>query len=335
MIGASREPDAQPRGGVAWLNVSAGPAEGSGARLLTGPLGLQLAPLAVPGTRYYFQGGRLRGARCIWAASTVAGARLARAARSAPTAGEPAVHLLARAAATGSVLEHQTSVPSTGVLRVIDPSAAVSEQFEDNTHAFTLNVPLACVAMEPVLVTEMFGRTYPLSPLQEQLLRSAVALLVYGPAELRTPEQLDGVDCYLAALATLLLRTAGRRPSAGSAVEVGPETLLRARVDAIISEQAADPLLTPGVIAAQLNTSLRQLYRAFAGTDSPAARIRHYRLAHAADVLTAQATRPPVDQIARECGFTSAEYFSRAFRREFGVSPRAYRSAPRDRSVDS
>jgi len=37
-----------------------------------------------------------------------------------------------------------------------------------------------------------------------------------------------------------------------------------------------------------------------------------------------------VDKVAQQCGFVSAEYFSRAFRREFGLSPRAYRSAHRD-----
>jgi AraC-like DNA-binding protein len=42
-----------------------------------------------------------------------------------------------------------------------------------------------------------------------------------------------------------------------------------------------------------------------------------------------------VDKIAQECGFVSAEYFSRAFRREFGLSPRAYRSAHRDRPMGS
>jgi len=38
-----------------------------------------------------------------------------------------------------------------------------------------------------------------------------------------------------------------------------------------------------------------------------------------------------VEQVAQECGFPSAEYFSRAFRRECGLSPRAYRAAHRDR----
>ncbi|MGH8960152.1 MAG: AraC family transcriptional regulator, partial [Jatrophihabitantaceae bacterium] len=37
---------------------------------------------------------------------------------------------------------------------------------------------------------------------------------------------------------------------------------------------------------------------------------------------------------AHNSGFDSGEYFSRAFRREFGLSPRAYRSARvKDRAI--
>ena len=161
-----------------------------------------------------------------------------------------------------------------------------------------------------------------------QLLRSAVGLLLVG-AELTTPASLVGVDRYLAALTGLLLRTAVRKPTG----DVEQLESVRARTDAIIYEQAADQTLTPARIAAQLNVSLRQLYRAFNGTESPAARIRRRRLDRAAELLSARTPAPQVESVAQECGFASAEYFSRAFRREFGISPRAYRSAHRDVSV--
>ena len=62
----------------------------------------------------------------------------------------------------------------------------------------------------------------------------------------------------------------------------------RMRTDAIIYEQATDPNLTPAAIATQLNISLRQLYRAFSGAESPAARIRRRRLERAAEILAAR-----------------------------------------------
>jgi AraC-like DNA-binding protein len=49
-------------------------------------------------------------------------------------------------------------------------------------------------------------------------------------------------------------------------------------------------------------------------------------------MLAARSPQPQVERVAQECGFASAEYFSRAFRREFGISPRAYRSAHREQS---
>ena len=156
-------------------------------------------------------------------------------------------------------------------------------------------------------------------------------MLLTGGEELGSSASLVGVDRYLGALAGLLLRTAVRRPGA----DVEQMESIRARTDTIIFEQAADPLLTPASIAAQLNISLRQLYRAFNGTESPAARIRRRRLEHAAELLAARTAPSQVEKIAQECGFISAEYFSRAFRREFGLSPRAYRSAHRDRPVVS
>ena len=106
---------------------------------------------------------------------------------------------------------------------------------------------------------------------------------------------------------------------------------VRLRTDAIIFEQAADPNLTPATIAAQLNISLRQLYRAFNGTESPGrAHPPAPARAGGGDPRRRAAGPGHVERVALECGFASAEYFSRAFRREFGLSPRAYRSAHRD-----
>jgi AraC-like DNA-binding protein len=162
--------------------------------------------------------------------------------------------------------------------------------------------------------------------MQLNLLDGAVSLLVPGTTDFSTTAAMVGIDRYLASLTGLLLRTCVRKAS----TEVAQLELIRARTDAIILEQASDPSLTPASIAAQLSVSLRQLYRAVTGTDSPAARIRRRRLERAAELLTAGREGGQVEKIAQDCGFASAEYFSRAFRREFGLSPRAYRAAHRD-----
>jgi AraC-like DNA-binding protein len=326
MVEAPGRFEVPPPGAVAWLDVSADNPDTWTGRLRTGPLGMQISPLRSGRAPYFFKGARLRGTRCIWSASTLSGAELYRPARTGGTLGsfEGGVHLLARVEGGGSVFDPVGL--SSGLLHVYDPADEIAEQFTTNTHLYTLNIPLAAIGIDAVALREMRDRSYELTPFQSQLLRAAVGLLLVGGEELNTSASLIGVDRYLAALAALLLRTAVRR----SGPELAQAEHVRQRTDAIIYEQAADPNLTPATIAAQLNISLRQLYRAFNGTESPAARIRRRRLERAAEILAARSGPGHVERVAIECGFASAEYFSRAFRREFGLSPRAYRSAHRD-----
>jgi AraC-like DNA-binding protein len=317
-----------PPGGIAWLDVSAEMADSWPGRVRMGPLGLQISRL--PNTRvpYFFRGARLRGARCIWSASTVSGAELYRPLRPPASAIDSAVHIVVRAECAGSVFDPLGQL-TRGTLRVLESTAEIREQFVTNTHLFTLNVQRGTLGVEQASLVEMIDQSFDLTAFQAQLLRSGVGLLLTGAEEVGSSAGLVGIDRYLGALAGLLLRTSVRRRR----TELEQMESIRGRTDTIIFEQAADPLLSPASIAAQLNVSLRQLYRAFNGTESPAARIRRRRLEHAAELLAARATSAHVEKIAQECGFVSAEYFSRAFRREFGLSPRAYRSAHRDRNL--
>ena len=325
MTEATGRYDVPPPGAVAWLDVAADNTDTWTGRLRTGPLGLQIAPLRHARAPYFFKGARLRGTRCIWSASTLSGADLYRASRTvvAPSF-DRGVQILARMEGGGSVFDPVGT--SVGTMQMFDPMDEIAEQFVANTHLFTLSIPLAAIGIEPGAIRAMRERSYDLTPFQSQLLRTAVSLLLVGGDELNTASSLVGVDRYLAAMAALLLRTAVQKASPDlAAVEQ-----VRLRTDAIIFEQATDPNLTPASIAAQLNISLRQLYRAFNGVESPAARIRRRRLERAAEILASRTGPGHVERVALECGFASAEYFSRAFRREFGLSPRAYRSAHRD-----
>lgn len=325
MTDASGRFDLPAPGAVAWLDVSADNPDTWTGRRRTGPLGMQIAPLRNGRAPYFFKGARLRGTRCIWSTSTLSGTELYRPSRlSVPTPFDASVHILARVEASGSVFDPVGT--GTGVLKIFEPTDEISEEFTANSHLYTLNIPHAVIGVEASTIRGMRDRTHQLTPFQVQLLRSAVGLLVAGGDELTSASSLVGVDRYLAALAALLLRTTVHKPLP----DVAQVEQVRLRTDAIIYEQAADPNLTPATIAAQLNISLRQLYRAFSGTESPAARIRRRRLERAAEILAARSGPGHVERVALECGFASAEYFSRAFRREFGLSPRAYRSAHRD-----
>lgn len=313
--------DVPPPGAVAWLDV----AETDAQPQRTGPLGMRISPLPARRTPYFFKGGRLRGTRCVWSASTLSGAQLRRGPRTPlPAPFDTGVHVLVRAENEGSVFDPVGT--TSGSLQVLDVADEINERVEANTHLFTLNVPAAALGVESSVIAEMRGITFQVTQFQSHLLRGAVGLLLVGGAEISTPAQLVSVDRYLAALAAMLLRTAVAR----SHTDIALGEQLRVRTDEIIDEQSADPTLSPTTIATQLDVSLRQLYRAFTGTESPAARIRRRRLERAAEILGTRSGPGQVEQIAYECGFASAEYFSRAFRKEFGQSPRAYRAARRN-----
>jgi AraC-like DNA-binding protein len=312
-------------GAVARIDISADSPDSWNGRIRTGPLAMQIAPMRFGRAPYFFKGARLRGTRCIWSASTVSGAELYRAPRSAiPVPFDAGVHILARVDGSGSVFDPVEQ--SGGVMRIYEPGDEIAEQFPSNTHLYTLAIPIGAMGMDGTTIRGMRERGYDLTAFQIQLLRGAVGLLVTSGDELRTASSLVGVDRYLAALAALLVRTAVPKPTP----DLAQVEQVRLRTDAIIYEQATDPNLTPAAIATQLNISLRQLYRAFNGSESPAARIRRRRLERAAEILARRSGPGQVEKVALECGFASAEYFSRAFRREFGMSPRAYRSAHRD-----
>lgn len=59
---------------------------------------------------------------------------------------------------------------------------------------------------------------------------------------------------------------------------------------------------------------------------TPMAFVREVRLRRAADIL--RSTRLPVDSVAVRVGFASRSHFSRAFRKQFGLSPTAFRARP-------
>jgi len=123
-------PDIPPPGGVAWLDVSAQTADSWPGRIRTGPIGLQISPLAGARAPYFFKGARLRGARCVWSASTVSGAELSRRARPPGSSPDTAVHLLIRAECAGSVFDPVGQL-SRGTLKVLDPGHEIREQFVD------------------------------------------------------------------------------------------------------------------------------------------------------------------------------------------------------------
>jgi len=109
-------------------------------------------------------------------------------------------------------------------------------------------------------------------------------------------------------------------------------TARRAAAHCYIEEHLTDPGLGADRIATAIGISERQLSRVFAaeGTSVP----RHIlarRLLLAHSVLSATGTQPmTVAEAAARCGFTSAAYFSHAFRQHFGLSASDVRRSAAD-----
>lgn len=104
--------------------------------------------------------------------------------------------------------------------------------------------------------------------------------------------------------------------------------VLRHAARRMIEANLADPALTPEAVAAALGVSRAKLYRAFAPLGGVASFIRGRRLKRSlGDLFDPQQAHRPIYEIAYKWAFSSESDYSRAFRRQFQLSPREARSA--------
>lgn len=95
----------------------------------------------------------------------------------------------------------------------------------------------------------------------------------------------------------------------------------------IIESSLQDSDLDPETLAGRLGVSLRRLYRLYESEgDSVCRVIQRRRLQRSAeDLRHVGESGESITQIAFKWGFFDTSHFSRAFKREFGLSPREYR----------
>jgi AraC-like DNA-binding protein len=100
-------------------------------------------------------------------------------------------------------------------------------------------------------------------------------------------------------------------------------TVLRAKQ--LIARHIADPDLSTGRIAAELNMSISSLTRALQASGLSAMRYAwSLRIERAARQLRADAPHGAIKAIAYQCGFTNLAHFSRAFKARYDMTPREY-----------
>jgi AraC-like DNA-binding protein len=104
---------------------------------------------------------------------------------------------------------------------------------------------------------------------------------------------------------------------------------LRQKAAALVNHKLFDPEFSSLAIAEELGVSARYLQRVFAEAGTTPARFLLARRLDAAAARLRHSDSPGrITDVALECGFSDLSYFSRAFRRRFGVAARAFRSRP-------
>lgn len=144
-------------------------------------------------------------------------------------------------------------------------------------------------------------------------------------------EAADSIDAQEAALALdaylRLLAGALHGPEASSTA-LGDCAQLRPRIEYHIESHLADPGLNPLSIAAALGISVRHLHRLFSAEGCTLlAWIRERRLERCrTDLANPDLATRSITEIAFRWGFNDSAHFSHCFRREFGLSPREFRT---------
>jgi AraC family transcriptional activator of tynA and feaB len=109
-------------------------------------------------------------------------------------------------------------------------------------------------------------------------------------------------------------------------INTGQPVLLRRQARALVDEHFGDSGFRSSSIAEALGVSPRYLQMVFAEVGTTPSRFLVARRLDAAAERLRDVGRPlRITDVALECGFSDLSYFSRAFRKRFGTSARAYR----------
>lgn len=178
------------------------------------------------------------------------------------------------------------------------------------------------------------GRWLPAGEGANALIGAPIRLLTEGPPDLSLMEARAVVEA-IDLLARPEARSAAQPPARASDpwcdldadLSADRNGDLSADLDAELARRVEDADLSPARLASLLGLSRSALYRLAAPDGGVERLIQDARLRHAAGLLAGgPEAAPSVGEIARASGFSSAAFFSRAFKRRFGLSPAAYRT---------
>ncbi|WP_259465822.1 helix-turn-helix domain-containing protein [Rhodococcus opacus] len=231
--------------------------------------------------------------------------------------------VLRRGRGTVSQGDRRAVLTRPGDFVLIDTTAPYVYQFESAVEQVIVQAPRQAVLSRLPALADMTAMTVPggrgLGALTASLL-------------LALPDHRDDREDPVAAAASasaIDLATQALQDHLG--FDVGPRnssrSVLLRRAQQFIDENLSDCELTPSAVARAVSISERYLFVAFEeiGT-SPAVWIRQTRLKRAFELLTdPRQQHRSIQEVGAAVGFTRGTHFSRAFKEQFGMTPRERR----------
>ena len=225
----------------------------------------------------------------------------------------------------GLLLSGRSSVCQGGASESLD---AGDIMFIDTNRPFVLDFPngvdIICVTVEPERLRGPLGRhrNSSIAIKKQTPLKALTARYIYTLADdLASIGQLD--ELAYEQLTALLLRCIV--PVVSSTEASAKRAELLRQVKKFIRADISDTGLGVKRVCSALGLSRSTLFDAFAAESLTVANfIRRERLAKSKELLLLK--HLPIESVAHEVGFQDHSTFSRAFRRDFGITPTSFRN---------
>lgn len=221
-----------------------------------------------------------------------------------------------------------------GDILILDLSRPVHSHASD-MRALNLVLPRNLLPLDADALDELHGTVLPARDPRGRLAGDHLRSLSNAAPALdqATATELAQASAHL--LSACLSASLRREQDAPATLTATLTTICR-----FIDRQICDPELDATMLCGTFGLSRSALYRLFAPMGGVSEHIRRRRLARARLALNASALeRGGIGKLARRFGFSSDDVFSRAFKAQFGVSPREAAQmrglAPIDHADDS